>query len=164
LDELATITQHIPNVTYGGAYTSPRDLPEIYGKVHFIWALDFLAVGGNSEWCLANRIYEGGAMGTVLLAERGNATGRMVESQGLGFTLAEPFVDALATFIENMTPEKYESARQRLKAVKRSVFVDETDTANLLKTLDGLCKAENNKHNHGVLTKISGNMRGHDAV
>jgi succinoglycan biosynthesis protein ExoL len=164
LDDLATITQHIPNVTYGGAYSAPRDLPEIYGKAHFIWALDFMGVGGNSEWCLANRIYEGGAMGTVLLAERGNATGRMVEHQGLGFTLAEPFADALAAFIENMTPEQYEAARQRLKAVKRSVFVDETDTANLLKTLDGLCKAESNKHNHGVWTKISGNMRGSDAV
>ncbi|MEJ2227346.1 MAG: glucosyl transferase [Alphaproteobacteria bacterium] len=169
LDELVTLSQRIPNVTYGGAYSSPRDLPEIYGKAHFIWALDFLAVGGNSEWCLANRIYEGGAMGTVLLAEAGNATGRMVEREGLGFTLerdpksgsqfsekssllaTEPFADALATFLEDMTPEKYEAARQRLKGVKRSVFVDEIDTAELLKTLDELWEAENIKHLKSVV-------------
>jgi succinoglycan biosynthesis protein ExoL len=164
LDELATITQHIPNVTYGGAYTSPRDLPEIYGKVHFIWALDFLGASGNSNWCLANRIYEGGAMGTVLLAERGNATGRMVEREGLGFLLAEPFADSLTALIENMTPEKYEAARQRLKAVKRSVFVDETDTADLLKTLGELCKSESAKRNRGVFARVSGHMSGSDAV
>ena len=164
LDELATITQHIPNVTYGGAYTAPRDLPKIYSAAHYIWALDFLGESGNSDWCLANRIYEGGAMGTVLLAERGNSTGRMVEREGLGFVLTEPFADALAAFIEDMTPEKYEAARQRLKAVKRSVFVDETDTANLLKTLGGLCKIESTKRNRGVLAKSGGNMHGSNAV
>jgi succinoglycan biosynthesis protein ExoL len=164
LDELATLTQHIPNVTYGGAYTAPRDLPEIYGKAHFIWALDFLGESGNSDWCLANRIYEGGAMGTVLLAERGNATGRMVEREGLGFLLTEPFADALTAFIKDMTPEKYEAAHLRLKAVKRSVFVDETDTADLLNTLDRLCKSESTKSNRDVLAKTSGNVHGNDAI
>ncbi|MEJ2123957.1 MAG: hypothetical protein P8Y47_03880 [Alphaproteobacteria bacterium] len=103
------------------------------------------------------------------MAEAGNATGRMVEREGLGFTLerdpksgsqfsekssllaTEPFADALATFLEDMTPEKYEAARQRLKGVKRSVFVDEIDTAELLKTLDELWEAENIKHLKSVV-------------
>lgn len=164
LDELATITQHTPNVTYGGAYTAPRDLPEIYSKVHFIWSPDLSEAGGNSDWSLPNRIYEGGAMGAVLLARFGSAAGRMVERDGLGFLLTEPYPDALTAFIKDMTPEKYEAARQRLKAVKRSVFVDETDTANLLKTLDELCKTENTKRNRGVLAKSGNNMHGSNAV
>jgi succinoglycan biosynthesis protein ExoL len=130
----AACSKH-PNVIYDGPYSNPKDLPEIYGRVHFIWAADFLDPGGNSEWCLANRLYEGGLMGAVMLAAKGNATGRMVEHEGLGFTLAEPLEDEAAAFLERLTAEQYESARRRVAAAERSLFIDETDTARLMEMM-----------------------------
>jgi succinoglycan biosynthesis protein ExoL len=127
-----------PNVIYDGPYSNPKDLPDIYGRVHFIWAADFLDPGGNSEWCLANRLYEGGLMGAVMLAGRGNATGRMVEREGLGFTLAEPLEEEAASFLRKLTPEDYLAARARVKAAERSLFVDETDTARLMEIMRDL--------------------------
>ena len=131
-ERVAAICARLPNVIFDGAYVNPRDLPEIYGKIHLIWAADFLDPGGNSEWLLTNRIYEGGLMGAVLLAARGNATGRMVEREGLGFTLGEPLKEAAAAFVKKLDSETFLAARERVGGVRRSIFVDETDTKELI--------------------------------
>ena len=131
-ERMAAICARLPNVIFDGAYVNPRDLPEIYGKIHLIWAADFLDPGGNSEWLLTNRIYEGGLMGAVLLAARGNATGRMVEREGLGFTLGEPLKEAAAAFVKKLDSETFLAARERVGGVRRSIFVDETDTKELI--------------------------------
>lgn len=49
-----------PALTFGGAYTA-RDLPGLYGGVHFNWTIDYYEENGNSKWLLPNRIYEGGS-------------------------------------------------------------------------------------------------------
>jgi succinoglycan biosynthesis protein ExoL len=132
-ERMAAICRRLPNVIFEGPYVNPRDLPDIYGKVHLIWAADFLDPGGNSEWLLTNRIYEGGLMGAVLLAARGNATGRMVEREKLGFTLDEPLQEAAADFVNNLDSETFLAARERVRGAHRSLFVDEADTKNLIR-------------------------------
>lgn len=137
-ERMEAICRRLPNVVFDGPYVNPRDLPEIYGKIHLIWAADFLDPGGNSEWLLTNRIYEGGLMGAVLLAARGNATGRMVEREGLGFTLDEPLKEAAAAFVKNLDSEAYLAARERVRGAGRPLFVDETDTKELIRTFGDL--------------------------
>lgn len=135
---LDAICRRLSNVIFEGPYVNPRDLPEIYGKVHFIWAADFLDPGGNSDWLLTNRIYEGGLMGAVLLAANGNATGRMVAREGLGFTLDAPLKEAAVTFLKNLDGKAYLAARERVRGANRSLFVDETDTSDLIRTFGEL--------------------------
>ncbi len=137
-ERMKAICARLPNVIFDGAYVNPRDLPEIYGKIHLIWAADFLDPGGNSEWLLTNRIYEGGLMGAVLLAARGNATGRMVEREGLGFTLDGPLEAAASAFIKNLDGDTFLAARERVGGADRSVFVDETDTKELIRKFSDL--------------------------
>jgi succinoglycan biosynthesis protein ExoL len=137
-ERIAAICARLPNVIFDGAYANPRDLPEIYSKIHFIWAADFLDPGGNSEWLLTNRIYEGGLMGAVLLASRSNATGRMVEREGLGFTLDEPLRETAAAFIKHLDSETFLAARERVRGADRSIFVDQTDTRELIRTFGEL--------------------------
>ncbi len=132
-ERMKAICARLPNVIFDGAYVNPRDLPEIYGKIHLIWAADFLDPGGNSEWLLTNRIYEGGLMGAVLLAAHGNATGRMVERERLGFTLDAPLETAASAFIRNLDSGAFLAARERVRRADRSVFVDETDTKELIR-------------------------------
>jgi len=129
---MAAICARLPNVIFDGPYANPRDLAAIYGNIHFIWAADFLDPSGNSQWLLTNRIYEGGLMGAVLLASAGNATGRMVEREGLGFTLDEPLERAATAFIENLDGKTYLAARERVRRAERSVFIDQTDTKQLI--------------------------------
>ena len=140
-EQVKAICARLPNVTFHGPYANPHDLPEIYGKIHLIWAADFLDLGGNSEWLLTNRIYEGGLMGAVLIAAQGNATGRMVEREGLGFTLAEPLKHSATELIRNLDSRIYLTARERLRAAERSVFVDETDTKELIRIFGELANA-----------------------
>jgi succinoglycan biosynthesis protein ExoL len=140
---LDAICRRLPNVVFDGPYVNPRDLPEIYGKIHFIWAADFLDPGGNSDWLLTNRLYEGGLMRAVLLAARGNATGRMVERENLGFTLDAPLKDAAVVFLKNLDSKAFLAARERVRGADRSLFVDETDTRDLIRTFGELdVKAE----------------------
>jgi succinoglycan biosynthesis protein ExoL len=138
--KMEQICRRLPNVSFGGSYRNPQDLPDIYGKVHFVWASDFLDPGGNSEWCLTNRIYEGGLMGAVLLGARDNATGRMIEEHGLGFTFAEPLGEALAAFLRQIDAETYSKAAIRVKDADPSLFTDMDDTKNLLRELADLAK------------------------
>jgi hypothetical protein len=135
---MAAICARLPNVIFDGPYVNPRDLASIYGKIHLIWAADFLDPGGNSEWLLTNRIYEGGLMGAVLLAARGNATGRMVEREGLGFTLGEPLRQAAADFVKNLDSDTFLAARARVRGAERALFVDQSDTKNLIEKFGDL--------------------------
>ncbi len=124
------------NLVFGGPYVSPHDLPTIYGKVHFAWCVDYLDAGTNSDWLLPNRLYEGGFMGAVAIARKGTATGRMVEREGLGRTFAEPLADEIVAFLDGLTPDAYHRERQAVEVKERSLFVDATDTRDLLEHLD----------------------------
>jgi len=65
-----------PHIRYAGPYRNPDDLPDIYGDVHFNWAVDYYESGQNSSWLLPNRIYEGSFHGTIPIALKGVETGR----------------------------------------------------------------------------------------
>jgi succinoglycan biosynthesis protein ExoL len=133
------------NMLYGGPYASPRDLPDIYAKVHFAWCIDYLDVGSNSDWLLPNRLYEGGLMGALALARQDTATSRMVEQEDLGWTFAEPLESTIANFIAHLDIAAYERKRQALQGMNRSHFVDLTDTRDLLERLDDLAAARRNE-------------------
>lgn len=134
-EEIAQACAQCPNIRFLGAYASPIDLPNIYGRVHFSWCFDFLDAGANSDWLLPNRVYEGGAYGAVCLARRGTASGRFVEQRGLGITFAESFQDGITSFLEGLTPEKYVDYQNRLRKLDRATFYDVEDTSRLVRTM-----------------------------
>ena len=123
------------NFRYLGPYQSPRDLAEIYGGVHFTWAIDFLDAGSNSDWLLPNRLYEGGLFHSIAIAREGTATGDKVARDGLGVTLREPIDESLAAWLLQMEREHYAALADAAHRAPRSLFVDESDTAELLTRL-----------------------------
>jgi succinoglycan biosynthesis protein ExoL len=124
------------NMHYGGAYRSPQELEAIYGPVHFAWCVDYLDAGGNSDWLLPNRVYEGGLMGCLAIARRGTATARMVDRLGLGHSFDEPLAQGVGEFLAQFAPDTYRDARRHVEDIPRSTFVDLTDTRDLLDDLD----------------------------
>ena len=121
-----------PNIRFDGPYLSPDDLADLYGAVHFAWAVDCTDAGSNSDWLLPNRLYEGGLFGAVAIARAGTAVGRTVEGRGLGRALAEPLDRSVAGFLEGLDAPAYRAMRAAVEAAPRESFVDETDTRDIL--------------------------------
>ncbi|WP_395331149.1 hypothetical protein WBP06_01505 [Novosphingobium sp. BL-8H] len=87
--DLAAEIAAAPGVTFVGAY-SAEDLPQLYGQVHFAWAIDYFEEGLNSAWLLPNRLYESLAHGAVPIALAQVATGEWLESHGAGMLTTAP--------------------------------------------------------------------------
>jgi len=132
---LEELTARYPNIVFHGPYSNPHDLAGIYGQIHFAWAIDYIAAESNSRWSLLNRFYEGGLFAAVPLGRAGTATGRLMQERGFGRTFDEPLEDNLVDFFRSLDLETYAGMRARLSAAPRAMFVDETDTRDLLRAL-----------------------------
>jgi succinoglycan biosynthesis protein ExoL len=106
----------MPHVTYAGPY-GPADLPQLFGAVHFIWAIDYFEEGLNSKWLLPNRLYEGIAHGAVPIALAQVATGQWLAQRGIGLRLREPVAE-LEALLREMTFADYRRLRAKVAAVE----------------------------------------------
>ncbi|MCX7888422.1 MAG: glycosyl transferase [Rhodobacteraceae bacterium] len=78
-----------PDLAFNGPYRSPEDLPRLYGGCDLAWLVDRYEAGGNSEWLLPNRLYEGCLHGAVPVALAGTECARRLDALGIGLRLAE---------------------------------------------------------------------------
>lgn len=120
-DDFAAQVASVSGLSFGGPYMA-QDLPELYGGVHFAWAIDWFEAGANSAWLLPNRIYEGGRFGAVPLALNGVETGRWLAARGLGVLMDDPATE-LETVLETMTPGRYRALAARAAAAPAADFV-----------------------------------------
>jgi succinoglycan biosynthesis protein ExoL len=132
----AVLAEH-PNITYGGEYVNPRDLAALYSEVDFAWAIDLEHADHNSRWLLPCRFYEAGLFGVPCLAAKDFEVGNLIERLDAGWTVGEPYDEALVRFFETLTPEAYEDKCRILAALPTSVFVTDTDTRALARVLRG---------------------------
>jgi len=94
-----------PGVSFEGPYR-PADLAELYGQVHFTWAIDYFDAGLNSAMLLPNRVYEGALNGSVALALAGVESGRWVAGRNAGVVMDDPLAETEA-LLRGLTPEAY---------------------------------------------------------
>jgi succinoglycan biosynthesis protein ExoL len=127
----ATLARH-PNMTFRGPYANPGELPDIYGGVHFSWAVDYLDDGLNSDWLLPNRLYEGGLCGALTLARADTATGRYAEAEGLGWAFPEPLEASVIAFLSTLDAGTYARMQAGLLACETGTFVDTHGMRDLL--------------------------------
>jgi succinoglycan biosynthesis protein ExoL len=113
------VVGNIPHVRFAGPYRSPADLPNIYGDVHFNWAIDYYESGQNSAWLLPNRIYEGGLYGAVPIALARVETGRWLTERNAGVVLDEPLEQQLLAFFRQLGPVKFSALARRVDALPR---------------------------------------------
>ncbi len=115
LDQLPDFHNRIaatPHMTFHGAYAA-KDLPRLYGGAHFVWTVDYFEAGGNSEWLLPNRLYEGLFHGAVPIARANTETARWLEANKVGVVLAEPLSGALRDLLADAAaryPTLYQAA------------------------------------------------------
>lgn len=131
-----------PFMQFHGPYANPEDLQRIYDEVHFSWAIDFYEAGQNSDWLLPNRLYEGCRYGSVPIAMQGTETSLFLQERGIGFSLGEPTVEALAALFDEMDTGRYESACEKVEAQERATWVfDQNDCRTLVERLGRLTHA-----------------------
>jgi succinoglycan biosynthesis protein ExoL len=127
-----------PNVRFLGRYNSPDDLPGIYSEVDLCWGFDFRAAGGNSKWCLANRIYEAGLFGVPLLVEADTMGGRYVERLRSGWTFREPLEETLVHFFKKVSPAEVRERREWIRGLPVMTFLLNQDLLRLKDILQDL--------------------------
>jgi succinoglycan biosynthesis protein ExoL len=127
-----------PHVRFGGPYRNPKDLPELYGDVHFSWTLDYYEEGQNSAWLLPNRVYEGTLYGAVPISLRGVETSRWLSRHGIGVELDEPVERGLVDFFHRLDQDGYAELAEKVQAVRRrDLVVDRSDCRGLVEVLCG---------------------------
>ena len=123
LEDFDRYVSETPGLRFLGPYTNPGDLGRIYSDVHFTWAIDLFGEGHNSEWLLPNRLYEGGAFGSVPIAMERVETGRFLNRLGIGVTIKEPLHRSLGEFFANLTPAGYRALESAVARVPRVTWV-----------------------------------------
>ena len=113
----------LPNVAYHGPYAYPEGLAEVYRGCDLVWSQDLWQRGANSDWLLPNRIYEASYFGCLSIAVDGTQTASTVRERDLGYTIAEPSADALASLIDGLDADEVCERRRALLARPASEFV-----------------------------------------
>lgn len=117
-----------PYVEFLGRY-SAADLPDLYRRIHFIWAIDYFEEGLNSAWLLPNRLYEGLAHGAIPLAQNNVATGQWLNEHGVGVTFDEPATE-LSAFLGGLSTRDYAALHQAVNTLPAEA-VCQSDAENL---------------------------------
>ncbi len=94
----------MPGMTFVGRYAA-ADLPALYGRVHFAWAIDYFEEGLNSAWLLPNRLYEALGHGAVPIALADVETGAWLARHRVGMVIADPA--SLPARLSAMTAAEY---------------------------------------------------------
>jgi len=127
-----------PGVTYTGPYTY-EDLPDLYHKCHFAWAIDWFEEGLNSDWLLPNRLYESIAHGAVPIVLEQTEMGRWLKKRDIGLIASrnKPLEDTILSL--DMESIKYH--QNKLSSVEiTDVFADKTDSLKLVKLISSIVK------------------------
>ena len=118
-----------PHVTYRGTYSSPRDLPALYGSVDMVWACYPGPEQQDADWrwalriCRSNRFYESCFFRRPLITMAESADGEEVERLGIGLGLSDQSPEGVCRAIEGITEERLQEWRQRMERLPRSVGV-----------------------------------------
>ncbi len=111
-----------PDLEYLGPYRWPDDLGAIYAGVDLAWLIDRYEAGGNSDWLLPNRLYEGCAQGAVPLALDGTEVAARLLSLGIGVVAAGNDEAHLRDALTTVDRASIAGLRARLAAVPAATW------------------------------------------
>lgn len=127
-----------PHCRYLGPYTAD-DLPGLYARCHFAWAIDYFEEGQNSAWLLPNRLYEASGFGAVPIALRSVETGRWLMRRGAGLLLDDAAPDRqLNAVLTTLDQAGYRTMRDAVAAIPRDdIFATAAEAEVLLQEAAG---------------------------
>jgi hypothetical protein len=141
IPDFHAVVEATDHMRFHGRY-AVEDLPRIYGAAHFVWAMDYYEAGGNSDWLLPNRLYEGLRQGVPPVAVSGVETARWLERNGVGVVLPEPVEGAVIRFIDAEAASRYPALRAAAETLDpRATALTLEDCRALVASLAGVPSA-----------------------
>jgi GT2 family glycosyltransferase len=119
-----------PDMSFHGPYRWPDDLASIYGEVDMAWLIDRYEAGGNSDWLLPNRLYEGCLHGAVPVALAGTEIADRLRTLGIGVIADTP--DGIGADLAALDRDRLVWLRDRVRALPRSTWEAGTDECRAL--------------------------------
>lgn len=116
--DFARTVAAMTGVTFIGRYTAD-DLPALYGRVHFAWAIDYFEEGLNSTWLLPNRLYEALGHGAVPIALSHVETGAWLSRHDVGLVIESP--EEVPGQLSTMTADDYAGLAIAVSAIPLAV-------------------------------------------
>jgi succinoglycan biosynthesis protein ExoL len=156
LPDLDAVLAASPHMRFHGRYDRSRDLADIYAGVHFAWSIDHFERGGNGDWALSNRLYEGGVLGAVLIAERDVAMGRWLAARGTGVLVGAAIEDELAAFFEALDGPAFEVLSAAARAVPASNHV--ADQAECSAVVEALASGRRSQPARGGVPSLNDSL------
>jgi succinoglycan biosynthesis protein ExoA len=111
-----------PDLRFGGPYRWPDDLSSIYAGVDLAWTIDRYEAGGNSDWLLPNRLYEGGLHGAVPLALDGTEVADRLRALRIGVIVGAPSAEALLAELDALDRERLSGLRKAVTGLPRETW------------------------------------------
>lgn len=133
LPDLPSEAEAAEGVEYTGPYTY-EDLPELYGRCHLAWAIDWFEEGLNSEWLLPNRLYESIAHGTVPIVKNNTEMGHWLAARNAGLRIPVDVDPELS--ILNLDENLLKKLQRDLMSVPvKDVYADDQDCEHLVEII-----------------------------
>lgn len=143
------IVEANPDLHFGGAYAWPDDLDAIYDECDFVWMIDRFDSGGNSNWLLPNRLYEGGLFGAVPIGLAGTEIAAWLEAAGIGLILPDLDLETLEAAMCKMSEDHVARLREAVIARPLSHWLCEADDCRALVTQIVHCKTDTSAGSEG---------------
>jgi len=124
------IVAETEGLDYVGPYR-PEELPDLYRRTHFAWAIDYFEEGLNSSWLLPNRLYEGSFNGSVPIALANVETGAWLRRRDAGLLVRDPVIE-VATLLSGLDMEGYRKEQARLDGIPIADLVTRREDCDAL--------------------------------
>ncbi len=136
LPDFAEQVASAPFCEFVGPY-SPEDLPALYARCHFAWAIDWFEEGQNSEWLLPNRLYEATAFRTVPIVLKRHEVGRWLAQKEAGLQITD--TQELAALFEMLDDSAYQRFQSAVSAIApQALMMGDADCQEFTSWLEGL--------------------------
>ena len=120
-----------PRVHYGGPYSDPANLAELYGAVDIVWVAGFH--GKQSHlWARTCRFYYACCFGVPLIGQIDTFDASEIERLGVGFSIDLSALDVQQQLVKMLTRSNIERWRKQSQGLPESVYSFSQDHDGLL--------------------------------
>lgn len=116
-DDVPSLASAASNIHWLGPYRSPRDLPDLYGRVDLVWTCypPIQEQDWNLKWARTNRFYESCFFKRPMIARHGSNDGSFVTQYDIGLAITAHLPGDAIAEMEAIT-------QARLKAWSENLF------------------------------------------
>lgn len=144
LTDLVERIKPYSNMTYGGEYKSPADLPELYRDIDLVWVC-YDPIGEqdwNKKWARPNRFYESCCFRRPVVSRDGCQDSFDVKKYGIGYVMSETDPVRGAEAIMGISAQQLEDWQSSMDQLPKHVYAYTDEWQQLGSKIAGLVKSD----------------------